>query len=95
MKLQPQNNRILVEAIQLSSSGIILPETSAASVTHFHVHAVAPDVTCCKPGDAVMLRPDPNILGLRSLDPTQMLGLCDASAVFAVLTGVEVPEVEV
>lgn len=96
MKLQPRNNRVLISAVGLRDSKLITTE-GHAPVTHWHVHAVAPDAEhICKPGDDVLLRPDPNILQLRSAEGApQFLGMVDASCVFAVLTGTDVPEVEV
>jgi len=95
MKLQPQNNRILIELIRLSGGSIVLPDGTTNAGSHFRVHAVAPDVTCCKAGDDVFLRPDPNIVGLRCADESRVVGLTDASTVFAVVTNTAVPEVEV
>lgn len=92
MKIQPRNNRILVQPIRVKDGNIILPDSVPDAIAYFRVHAVAPEVTLCKPGDAVLLRPDANILGLKS---DENLGICDIGCVFAVVTETEKPGFEV
>lgn len=91
MKLQPRNNRILIEQIILADSNIVMPEGVANPLGYWKVHAIAPDVIFCAVGDSILIRPDANILGV---DDDRRIGLADAGVVIAVVTNCEKEEIE-
>lgn len=92
MKLQPRNNRILIEQVIFADTKILMPEGVANPIGHWHVHAVAPGVEVCKAGDDVIIRPDAHLYGV---DDMKRIGLADAGVVFAVVTETEKSEFEV
>lgn len=91
MKIQPQNNRILIIPIDDEIDDVIvrgpdqkvisIPET--AKPHYVKVIEVAPNVTVCKPGDTVITIPNPNVC---IVDFHKGLGLIHENTVLATFT---------
>lgn len=65
MTIQPTHHRILIR-ITKSDSTIVRPDdVGPLSDDAITVVSVGPDVTCCKPDDRILLRPDArNFIGI-------------------------------
>jgi len=79
--IRPCYNKVLIELVKPTDSLVVLPENVAGEAAYVIVRAIGPDVKSVKPGERVILHPNPNVMGLKG---QEHLALIDASIIMAV-----------
>lgn len=82
--IQPCFSKVLIQMFEPKGNIVVLPERSQSQIFQgfkIKVLAIGPLVTCCKPGDFLIIRPDPNIL---PINDKEKIGLVDESVIFAI-----------